>query len=96
MEATIPYITREVKQSEFKKIAVGLLYSFAVEIIFFLAACISITVLWYLVFHCVGKSDLQKVYVYDPYEVKYLTIVIGGIKRRVAIKKFYRCKILGQ
>lgn len=94
----LPYAhhVEERQPSELKKVVVGILYTFAVEIIFFLVAALSISILWYLVFHCIDLSDHQRVYVYHPYEVKYITITVGGIKRRVVVKKFWKSKILGQ
>jgi hypothetical protein len=94
---SLPYAHAEEQQpSEFKKVVLGLVYTFLVEIIFFLGAALSVAILWYLVFHCVDLNDHQQVYVYHPYEVKYLFITVGGMKRRVAVKKFWNRKILGQ
>ncbi len=92
MDAIVTYESEQdlptAQPSEFKKVIVGIAYTFAVEIIFFLIACASITVLWYLVFHCIGLTDHQSTYIYHPYEIKYITIVVGGMKRRVAVRKY--------
>lgn len=96
MNTALPFAETSQQPSEFKKLVVGIVYKFAIEIIFFIAAAIGIGVLWYLVFHCSGLSDHQKGYVYHPYELKYITIIIGGVKRRVAVKKFYKRRILGE
>lgn len=91
MDATLSYV--ETKQpSELKKIAIGFIYKFTLEIIFFLAAAIGVAIIWYAAFHCVGVSDHQNTYLYTPYELKYFTIVIGGMKRRIAIKKYLNKK----
>lgn len=92
MEAIVTYESEQdlpvAQPSEFKKVVLGIAYAFAVEIIFFLVACASIAVLWYLVFYCIGINDQQSTYVYHPYEIKYVTIVIGGVKRRVAVRQY--------
>lgn len=96
MDTALPFVETSQQPSEFKKVIIGFAYKFAVEIIFFFAAAISVTVLWYLVFHCIDLNDHQNTYVYNPYELKYITIVICGVKRRVAVKRFYRKVVLGQ
>jgi hypothetical protein len=88
---SLPYEHNSERQpSELKKVVVGFIYTFAVEIIFFLIAAACMAVMWYLFFHCLRVSDHQKVYLYDPYEVKYLTIVIGGYKRTIAVKRYFK------
>jgi hypothetical protein len=88
---SLPYEPNSERQpSELKKVLVGLVYTFIVEIISFLVAVLCILVMWYLFFYCLGRSDYQSHYVYHPYEIKYLLITIGGFKKRVAVKKYLK------
>lgn len=95
MEATLNIYEPVKKSSDFKKAITGLVFTFAIELVFFAIAVIGVSVLWYLVFYCTGSRDHQNTYIYNPYELKYFIITVGGIKKRVAVKRFlHRRKII--
>jgi hypothetical protein len=75
---------------EIKKVALGLCFYCGLELLFFTIAAISIWFIWMTVQHALRMPSVQNTYLYDPNEVKYLVIVIGGIKRKLVVKKFLR------
>jgi hypothetical protein len=75
---------------EFKKVAVGLFFYCGLELLFFAIAAVSIWLIWMTVQHALRIAPVQNTYLYDPNEVKYLVVVIGGIKRKLVVKKFLR------
>jgi hypothetical protein len=79
---------------EAKKVALGLLYYAGLEILFFLIAAGSIWLMWALLTNAIHISSQQHSYVYHPYEIKYLVITIGGIRRRVAVRRYFERKKL--
>lgn len=83
-------------QLQLRKTLLGLLYTWGLELMFSTIGSLCIAAIWYAAFHFTGLADKQSTYIYHPYELKYFVIVVGGIRRRIAVKKFYQKRILGQ
>lgn len=77
-------------QGEIKKVIIGIIYHFGLEILFFAIAATIIYLLLMTVQHAMHLPPTQRFYFYDPNEVKYFIVVVGGYKKKVAIKKLYK------
>jgi hypothetical protein len=94
----IPYTEQKPKINwlrEIKLATVGFISMWLVEIIFFCITAGSIWLIWIGVQHAMHLPPRQNTYLYSDQEVKYLVVIIGGMKRRIGIKRFCkRYKIL--
>lgn len=87
-------LQRRSKSKEMLIIIAGLLYGLLIKILPFLIAALGTWLLWDVVMALL-PSDTTDHYIYHPYEVKYIVVTIGGVKKRVAVKRFlHRYKII--
>jgi hypothetical protein len=73
--------------SDVKKAATGVAYYIAAEVLILAIAWTLALVTWIVLFQMLKLSDHQHMYLYDPYEIKYVFITVAGVRKRIAVKQ---------